>query len=347
MRRFVLALAFVALPGFASAAPNRLPDQPSKELILGFINAYRLHPDPDRVPVAVRGMSRLGLITDPEGSGVYIGFLAGVIASNPDKADTLIAKMFPMSTEHHWMIVRAIAYSGNLNWRMLMQRVADRMPERSVMMDRYLAGKLPRLDEAPIEKDETWGEKVRAQFTLAKYFSKPKKDTSLALTPDLLDTLWGYYFATGDRRAITRIIAMLRWSKERDVVEKLTLGSMAKYTLAVNAARNADILATLKWAETQEQPEGVKPVLKEVIEAAETVETGRLRNEALAGIEELKRKGPGYKQNISFWGQVGEGALALGCIAAAVAGQVEFGIPCVVGGAATSAALRMWDGQQK
>ena len=32
-------------------------------------------------------------------------------------------------------------------------------------------------------------------------------------------------------------------------------------------------------------------------------------------------------------------------IAAALAGQVEFGIPCVVGGAATSAALRIWNGQ--
>src|SRR5437588_9123563 len=139
---------------------------------------------------------------------------------------------------------------------------------------------------------------------------------------------------------------MLRWSKERDVVEKLTLGSMSKYTLAINASRNADLLATLKWAATQEGPAGVKPVLADVIEAAEAVDTAKLRNEALAAIEELKRRGPGYRRDVSLWGQVGEGALAIGCIAAAVAGQVEFGIPCVVGGAATSAALRMWDGQK-
>jgi hypothetical protein len=345
MRRFALAL-LVLSPGLACAAPARLPEQPSKEMILGWINTYRNHPDPDRVPVAVRGMSRLGLITDPEGSGVYVGFLAGVIAANPDRADVMIAKMFPLSSEHHWAVVRAIAYSGHPDWRMLMQRVADRMPERHVMMDRYLAGKLPRLDEAPIEKDETWGEKVRGQFTLAKYFAKPAKDTSLALTPDLLDTLWGYYFATGSDRPLARIILMLRWSKERDVVEKLTLGSMAKYTLAINAARNADLLAKLKWTATQEQPEGLKPVLAEVIEAAETVETGKLRNEALASIEELRRKGPGFRRDLSLWGQVGEGALALGCIAAAATGQVEFGLPCVIGGAATSAALRIWDGQK-
>jgi hypothetical protein len=346
MRRLALALLVLALPSIAAAAPNRLPDQPSKENILGWINTYRTQPDPERVPAAVRGMSRLGLITDPEGSGVYIGFLAGVIASNPDRADELVAKIFPISSEHHWAVVRAIAYSGHPNWRILMQRVSGRMPNRSVMMDRYLTGKLARLEDAPIEKDETWGERMRAQFTLSKYFSKAKKDTSLALTPDLLDTLWGYYFATGDKRPISRMILMLRWSKERDVIEKLTLGNMARYTLAVNASRNPDLLAHLKWAATQQQPDGVKPVLTEVIEAAETVETGRLRNDALAAIEEMRRKGPGYKRDISLWGQVGEGALALGCIGAALTGQIAFGLPCVIGGAATSAALRVWDGQK-
>ena len=141
------------------------------------------------------------------------------------------------------------------------------------------------------------------------YFSKPKKEFGLDLTPDVLDTLWGYFYATGEYRPLPRIILMLRWTKERDVLEKLTLGSMAKYTLAINSGRNADLLAKLKWAETQPQPETVKPVLNEIIEAAETVETGKLRNEALAAIDELKRKGPGSRRDISLWGQVGEGAL--------------------------------------
>src|SRR6476660_3021337 len=95
MRRFLLALVILALPALAAAAPIRLPDQPTKESVLGWMNTYRLHPEPDRLPVAVRAMSRLGLLTDPEGSGVYVGFIAGVIAANPDKADALIAFMFP------------------------------------------------------------------------------------------------------------------------------------------------------------------------------------------------------------------------------------------------------------
>ena len=346
MRRLFVACLAVLIPVSVSAAPTRLPEQATKEMILGWINTYRARPDPDRVPAAVRAMSRIGLITDPESAGVYVGFLAGVIASNPGKAEELIARMFPLSAEHHWAIVRAIAYSGLPQWKAMLERVAPHMPARRAMIDKFLAGKLPTLDDTPIEKDQSWGEKVRGHFTLAKYFGKPAPEVRLDLTPDLLDTLWGYYYATGSYRPLTRIILMLRWSNERDALEKLTLGSIAKYTLAINAARNTELLATLKWAATQPQPDAVKPVLAEVIEAAETVETGRLRNAALAAIDELRRKGPGYRRDISLWGQVGEGALALGCIAAAVTGQVALGLPCVVGGAATSAALRIWDGQR-
>ena len=82
--------------------------------------------------------------------------------------------------------------------------------------------------------------------------------------------------------------------------------------------------------------------MNEVIEAVDTMEIAHLRKMALAAIEDLKRKGPGYKRDLSTWGQVGQGAVALGCVAAAATGQIEFGLPCVVGGALGSAALNYW-----
>lgn len=337
----VLLAAILCAPAAAKPQPPIQLDAVPKEVILGWINAYRHNPQPDRVPLAVKGMSRLGLLTDTEGAGVHVGFIAGILASNPDRVDALLAKMFPLPPEHQWAIVRAIAYSGLPDWRNVLQRNAARMPARRVMIEKMLAGKLPTLEAFPIEKDETFGEKFRSYLPLAKHFSKASDAPQL--TPDLLDTLWGYFYATGDYRPLSRMVLMLRWTKERDILEKLTLGSMAKYTLAINAARNADLLDRMKWAAAQPQPDTIKPVLTEIIEAAETVETGKLRNEALAAIDDLKRKGPGSRRDLSLWAQVGEGALAIGCIAAAVAGQVEFGVPCVVGGVATSAALRLWD----
>ena len=104
-------------------------------------------------------------------------------------------------------------------------------------------------------------------------------------------------------------------------------------------------MAMLKRVSPQ-QPSEVRTVLKDVIEAAETMDATRVRKQAMASIEDLKRKGPGSKRDVSFWGQVGQGALALGCIVAASTGHVEFGIPCVVGGVTSTAALQFWNNQQ-
>ena len=76
----------------------------------------------------------------------------------------------------------------------------------------------------------------------------------------------------------------------------------------------------------------------DIVLAAETAETGKLRKDALAAIEQLKMKGPAYRRELSTWGKIGQGALAVGCVAAAATGHIELGLPCVIGGGATNAA---------
>ena len=105
-----------------------------------------------------------------------------------------------------------------------------------------------------------------------------------------------------------------------------------------------DLLLMLK-SMAKYQPEEVAKPLAEVIQAAETTQAPRLKKEALAAIEELKRKGPGYRREMTVWGYVGQGAIAVGCIALAVVSLTAAGIPCVVGGAVTSAAMTYWTAQ--
>ena len=332
---FAFLIAMIAsVP--AAAAPQAKIEFTSRETVLAWIYRYRVKPEPARLPAAVRMLSQTGALREPESSGVYVGFIAGVLGSNPAKAEELIAKMLPLQAEDQWALVRAIAYSCLPEWKALLAKFADRMPTRKVMIDKYIEGKLPTINQVAGEKKFSLAEKLRIK--------SPPKEIALDPTPELLDTVWGYYFATGGYSPIARIISMLPWSKERDSVDKLTLGNMAKYTLASNASRDSELLTMLKRA-SKHQPEKVAPILKEVIDAAETVDTTRLRSEALAAIEDLKRKGPGYKRDVSFWGQVGQGAVALGCIVAAATGHIELGIPCVVGGAASSAALTVWSSQ--
>ncbi len=343
MRRILTAIAVVALLQSATAAPPPA-NAPWPDLAQRWIKKYRTKPDPVSVPAVIRGLAQHGALKEPETSGLYVGFFAGVLGANPKKAWTLVEKTLPLPFEDQWILIRAVAYSGLPDWKDHMRGLAMRLPDRQVMVQRYLAGDLPPLSEVALEKKRAGTfDKMKSFFNGDMFFKTKdephKREITFELNADLIDTLWGIYYATGKDAPIAQIVTLLPWAKERDSAEKLTIGSMARFTLASNAARDADLLRVLKGLE-ENQPKEVKPVLKEVIEAAELADTARLGKEAMAALDDLKRKGPGSTRDLMTWGSLGEAAVSFGCLGLAVAGQVEAGIPCVVGGALGTGALR-------
>src|ERR1700682_5605256 len=335
-------------PAYAEKTPDIDP-RASLGVVQQWIYNYRAKPDYAHVPAAVRVLFHSQSFKEPENAGIYLGFVAGAIGSNPAKAEQLIASFFPVPAEDEWVIVRAIAYSGLPDWRNILRRVAPRMPARQVMIDSYLAGKLRTLTDIPLEETKPGMlDKLRGAFTRNPFAKEDRKlNTSLtsASNQDLLDILWGYYFATGSHIPIQRIMQMLPWTKSRDTLDKLTVGSMARYTLASYAVRDAGLREYLR-SELAGQPAAIKAPLGEVIQAADTVQLGAGRKDALAAVEELKTKGSDSRRNLDFWGQVGVGAVALGCVSAAALGQVAVGIPCVIGGSASQGLLSFWKKRQ-
>jgi hypothetical protein len=308
----VLALVFLGLPATAAAPVKKktAADFSSTENILRWINNYRLRPDPAKLPAAVKAMSELGVFRDMDQAGIYVGFMAGVLQTNPKRAEDLVAKMFPMPPEDQVAIVRAIAYSDLPNWKDLMLSFAERMPARKALIDRFVYGKQPTIKQMALDS---------------------------GTAP--LDTLWGLYFATGSFEPVARMVSILGWARDQNNVERLTIGSMAKLSLATNASRDKELLDMLK-ASMSGEGKDTRIVLQEVIDAAETFEFARVRKDAMAAIDQLKSKGPASARNMSWWGTAGQTALALGCIVAGAMGHVEVGIPCVLGGAVSGAALK-------
>lgn len=305
-----LSPALAAKPSLKAKAPPAAAQFEKDQQVLKWINGYRENPEPDRLPDAVKAMGSLGMLREIDNAGVYIGFIAGVLGSNPDKAEHLIAKMFPMPPEDQVVLIRAIAYSGLDNWKDVLGKFVERMPARLVLIRKYVYGDGKTLDQLPLDEGS-----------------------------NVIDTHWGYFFATGSARPIRRILEAVAWSNEKDNLERLTIGSMAKWTLASNATRDKDLLDIMK-SELNTQPKAVAGPLRETIEAAETFETSKIRKQAMMSIEELKLKGPQGNRDFAWWGQAGQTVLALGCVAAGVMGQFEVGIPCVIGGALSSAALK-------
>ena len=209
---------------------------------------------------------------------------------------------------------------------------------RRAMVEKYLDGELPTLEQidyAP--KKPGMMDKVRVALQLTDQYAK--KPVTLAPSPELIDVLWGLYLATGTYAPVGRIVKLLPLANDHDSIDNLTTGSAAKFTLASNAVRDLNLLNMLKWS-AKHQPKDVAVVLDDVVETAETVDTVHMRKELLAAIDELKQKGPDSKRELSGWGQVGQGALSMGCVIAAATGQIELGIPCVLGGAAYSAGMQ-------
>jgi hypothetical protein len=175
----------------AIAAPSQLVDFLTSESVLRWINGYRNKPDPAGVPHAVKALARLGAFKDSEQAGAYVGFIAGIIGSNPAQAERVIDKMFPLPPENHWVIVRAIAYSAHPQWRKLLMQFSERMPSRQVMISNYLTGKSPTLFQVAPKRIPTFGQRLRSYVSYDSYFGDKTKPPREALepSPELLDRL--------------------------------------------------------------------------------------------------------------------------------------------------------------
>src|SRR5271166_1977603 len=96
MRHVIMLLVTIgvfAAPAPAAAALPENAEFPSADAVNKWMANYWARPTPSRLPAVVHALSQLGAFKEPEGAGVYVGFIAGVLGANPAKADELIARM--------------------------------------------------------------------------------------------------------------------------------------------------------------------------------------------------------------------------------------------------------------
>jgi len=308
-------------PQGAFSSPDRLMD---------WMSNYRNHKSPSRVPAAVHAMKDYGLFADEEKAWFCTGFIAGVLGSNPKDGPNLIPGMFPMPDKEQAVIIRAIAYSGRPDWRELLEKTSQRTPLRRPLIDDFLAGKRPTLMELPLDTGGSPG----------------------------IYALWGYYVATGQYEPVVRIMQALRWSKRKgdsgfsfrkvftgwgsdpSAIDKITTGGTAKWTLASYAERDRALLALYR-AEYARQPQDISVPLKDVIDAAEIFESEKVRKDQFGAIEDAQRAQMSNESGMTKGATAGSIAIATGCVAASALGQAYIALPCVLGGALYTGAVKL------
>ena len=298
--------------------------------LMDWVTNYRSHKNPSRVPAAVHAMQGFGLFANEEKAWFCTGFIAGVLGSNPKDGPSLIPRMFPMPDKEQAVIIRAIAYSGRPDWRELLEKNSSRMPLRRPLIDDFLAGKRPTLMELPLDHGGSPG----------------------------IYALWGYYVATGQYQPVVRIMEALRWSKNKEdsgfsfrkvfsgwghdpsAVEKITTGGTAKWTLASYAERDRELLNLYRAEYAHQPPEIAKP-LKDVIEAAEIFESETVRKDQFGAIDDAQKQQMTNEAGMTKGATAGSIAIATGCVAASALGQAYIALPCVIGGALYTGAVKL------
>ena len=76
----------IAASRFAASTPDIDP-RASLGVVQQWIYNYRAKPDYGHIPAAVRVLFHAQTFKEPENAGIYLGFIAGAIASNPAKAE--------------------------------------------------------------------------------------------------------------------------------------------------------------------------------------------------------------------------------------------------------------------
>jgi hypothetical protein len=297
----------------------------SVERLMDWMYHYRKNPNPERLPAAFKAMKDLGLFADNEQAGFGIGFIAGVLHDNERRAPALVSKMFPTPPKEQAAIIKGIAYSGLPDWKGLLTQFQDKMAIRQPLIDDYLNDRRAPLMEIPL----TDGAAV-------------------------LYVLWGYYVATGDTDAVVRVMQALEWSSDKDEgftisrlwrgkssdFEKASIGGTAKWTLASYAERDRELL-TLYRAEYERQPERVARALRDVIIAAERFEAEEIRRQETKTIEEAQRRHLQDPSGMSKAHTAGSVGIATACVVASATGFPQIGVPCVIGGALYTGAVRL------
>ena len=301
----------IAVPASAAEIPFE-----SQGAILQWIDGYRLHPTPRRLPEAVKALSRLGQFSGQDKAAFFIGFMAGVIAKNPKSAERLVNKMLPLPEGEEAVVVKAIAFSGLPDWKVLLTKIEPKISARKVIITKYLHDDLLPLPVLPLDAE-----------------------------PNLLDTLWGNYYATGSPEPVMQIISALHWTEQDDDVERLTIGNAVKWTLAANAARNGALLKLYYSQVGQLQLADATP-LQDIIDAVEDFDPERVRRDGQKVMEAAMRK-PSTKPDagggLTRWAtKAGSTAISLGCVVAGVTGHAEIAAPCVVAGALYSAGSSLY-----
>ena len=165
--------------------------------MIGSLFYYR-DPRPDQLVAQLKAWSAEGTLQNKNARAPLTGFLSQVFLQNADKIDIWYSQIKDLPKADLELITLAIWISGTKESRELLK----------------------------MQHPGVFDQKAPPDILTLKL------DSASAL-----DLLWGYYFATGDSKALRRIVAMFKYADAPKKVEGLPEGRVPLYTILPDSAK--------------------------------------------------------------------------------------------------------------
>lgn len=210
-----------------------------------WLTFYYENPEPNRVPDAIRYMSKSGILDKDNAIPPIFGFLSGVFRNNPDKVASWLSQLNSLKEQHLGVVVLGVWYAALPDSQKIVYGLLKKHPKLKPHFEFLYQGTPMIVEQIPLEQG-SW----------------------------VLDALWGKFMATGDSAPVERIISTLPWIDVKGDVNRLVVGGAAGWSLTSNAVQHKRVLELCEAAEKTQTTE-VAAKLREVIKNAKNeLQTG-------------------------------------------------------------------------
>lgn len=202
-----------------------------------FLETYYMQPRPELIPRAFAVMSQGTLLKNASARGPLIVFLGTTMRKNPEVIGAMLALAGKLPMEQAGVIYSGLWFVNTDAMRETLQRVMQDAQQADVRegIAALLERQPPDLNDMAID------------------------------SPAIVDMLWAWYMASGNPKALQRIIAILPWTMDSNQVNRYVTGTAAKATLIANCKQHP---AVLRYCELsfEEQSSDTQRVLQIVLE---------------------------------------------------------------------------------
>jgi hypothetical protein len=227
-----IVICFLTIPLFSKLAIDYAyePDFQDAQLASKWMNHYYENPKPELIVKFIRAQDKIGAISN-ERYLVYAGFLAGAFKHEP----SIVKEVADLSATLHersvGAVVLGITLSGTEQSRTFLAEMRERQSDRSSLIAQVRDSAVQDILDYPIEKNF------------------PSPDMSIGFAADMF---FGYYIATGDEAAISKLAQAMRWfaDDEGDQINRYTAARSKSILTAMAAADPKALEICKKLSET-------------------------------------------------------------------------------------------------